>query len=35
VVQGRAANFSTYATNFFARNEDGWKMIGHHASPGG
>ncbi len=35
VVQGRAANFSTYATNFFARHEDGWKMIGHHASPGG
>ena len=35
VVQGRAANFSTYATNFFARHADGWRMIGHHASPGG
>ena len=35
VVQGRASNFSTFATNFFARHEGGWKMIGHHASSGG
>ena len=35
VVQGRAANFSTFATNIFARHADGWKMIAHHASPGG
>lgn len=40
VVQGRAANFSTFATNIFARHElpggaVGWKMIAHHASPGG
>ena len=35
VVQGRAANFSTFATNIFARTSDGWKMIAHHASPGG
>ena len=40
VVQGRAANFSTFATNIFARQvsengEVGWKMIAHHASPGG
>ena len=35
VVQGRAANFSTFATNIFARHPDGWKMITHHASPGG
>lgn len=35
VVQGRAANFATFATNIFARRDDGWKMIAHHASPGG
>ena len=35
VVQGRAANFSTFATNIFARHPGGWKMIAHHASPGG
>ena len=40
VVQGRAANFSTFATNIFARQfsgsgEVGWKMIAHHVSPGG
>ena len=35
VVQGRAANFSTFATNIFARTSGGWKMIAHHASPGG
>ena len=35
VVQGRAANFSTYATNIFARTAEGWKMVAHHASPGG
>ena len=35
VVQGRAANFSTFATNIFARHAGGWKMIAHHASPGG
>ena len=35
VVQGRAANFSTFATNIFARHPEGWKMIAHHASPGG
>ena len=35
VVQGRAANFSTYATNIFARHPDGWRLIAHHASPGG
>lgn len=34
VVQGRATNFSTYATNIFARTENGWRMIAHHASPG-
>ncbi|MDA0263905.1 MAG: nuclear transport factor 2 family protein [Chloroflexi bacterium] len=32
VVQGQATNFSTYATNVFARYEDGWRMIAHHAS---
>ena len=35
VVQGRAANFSAFATNIFARHPNGWKMIAHHASPGG
>ena len=35
VVQGRASNFSTYATNIFARTGSGWRMIAHHASPGG
>ena len=40
VVQGRAANFSTFATNIFARQvsesgDVGWKLIAHHASPGG
>ena len=36
VVQGRASNFSIYATNIFARHRlDGWRMIAHHASPGG
>ena len=35
VVQGRASNFSTFATNIFARDAAGWKMIAHHASPGG
>ena len=35
VVQGRATNFSTFATNIFARYEDGWRMIAHHASQGG
>ena len=35
VVQGRASNFSTYATNIFARTGTGWRMIAHHASPGG
>ena len=35
VVQGRAANFSAFATNIFARHPEGWKMIAHHASPGG
>ncbi len=40
VVQGRAANFATCATNIFARQpldngESAWKMIAHHASPGG
>ena len=35
VVQGRAANFSAYATNIFARHPDGWRLIVHHASPGG
>ena len=34
VVQGRATNFSTYATNIFARTENGWRMTAHHASPG-
>ena len=32
VVQGHAANFSTSATNAFARYEDGWRMVAHHAS---
>ena len=35
VVQGQATNFSTFATNIFARYEDGWRMIAHHGSPGG
>ena len=35
VVQGRAANFSAVATNLFARHGDGWKIVAHHASPGG
>lgn len=35
VVQGRAANFSAFATNLFARHPDGWKIVAHHASPGG
>ena len=34
VVQGKANNFSTYATNIFAHTETGWRMIAHHASPG-
>jgi len=32
VVAGTASNFSTSATNIFARREDGWRMIAHHAS---
>ena len=35
VVQRHASNFSTFATNIFARYEDGWRMVGHHASSGG
>ena len=35
VVQGHASNFSTFATNIFARYEDGWRMVAHHASSGG
>ena len=35
VVQGTATNFSTFATNVFARYEDGWKMVAHHASQSG
>ena len=35
VVQGRAANFSTFATNVFAHYDDGWRMVAHHASSGG
>ena len=35
VVQGQATNFSTFATNIFARHEDGWRMIAHHGSSGG
>lgn len=35
VVQGTASNFSTFATNIFARYEDGWRMVAHHASQGG
>ena len=35
VVQGRATNFSTFATNIFARNQSGWRMIAHHASTSG
>ncbi len=35
VVQGQATNFSTFATNIFARYEDGWRMIAHHGSSGG
>ena len=34
VVQGKANNFSAYATNIFAHTESGWRMIAHHASPG-
>jgi ketosteroid isomerase-like protein len=34
VVQGKANNFSTYATNIFAHSETGWRIIAHHASPG-
>ena len=33
VVQGRASNFSTLATNIFVRGQRGWRMIAHHASP--
>ena len=32
VVSGQASNISTFATNIFARREDGWRMIAHHAS---
>ena len=32
VVAGTASNFSTFATNIFARREDGWRMIAHLAS---
>ena len=35
VVQGTATNFSTFATNVFARYPDGWRMVTHHASQGG
>ena len=35
VVQGTATNFSTFATNVFARYEDGWRMTAHHAPQGG
>ena len=35
VVQGRATNFSTFATNIFARSQFGWRMIAHHASTSG
>ena len=33
VLQGRASNFSTLATNIFVRTGQGWRMIAHHASP--
>ena len=32
VVAGTASNFSTFATNIFARREYGCRMIAHHAS---
>ena len=32
VVAGTASNFSTFATNIFARREYGWRMIAHNAS---
>ena len=35
VVQGRATNFSAFATNIFVYTADGWRMTAHHASPGG
>ncbi|NQW23235.1 MAG: nuclear transport factor 2 family protein [SAR202 cluster bacterium] len=35
VVQGNAGSFSTFATNVFARYEDGWRMVAHHASGSG
>ena len=34
VVQGRATNFSTFATNIFTNGATGWRMVAHHASPG-
>ena len=33
VVNGRAASFTTRATNIFALHEEQWYMVHHHASP--
>ncbi len=35
VLQGTASNFGILATNIFVRTAQGWRMIAHHASPGG
>ena len=32
VIQGRASNFATFATNIFLRTESGWKLSSHHGS---
>ena len=33
LVDGRAASFAARSTNIFAKSDDRWLMVHHHASP--